>query len=340
LNMDAAIMLIVLFYTVFGVNMAILLGMRKYKSDGSDASRTKVQIAASAGNNTRYVVGRRYELMAPPHKQGGMATIWLAAERKTGRKCIIKTPRRGTNMDNVYLDKLMLEAGYLKMLKHDGIVKYLNDFYSDGEFHLVIEYLDGETLMAASPRSPFKEPQVIAWAAQLLDALSYVHAAGIVHRDVNPKNIMLCRDDTVKLIDFGTAKKLSDDDKDEASRDPFTQITNKGFDIPELFSGGDSDGRSDLCGLAQTCIYLLTLKHPNEICRNLFKSSWPRSYSEAAAVADYLVSCDISKRVAKCLAQCIMYSPDNRFANAGAFQAALSSADGYPITPVEVTPKK
>jgi len=338
-GLDEAIILIVLIYTILGVNVAILLGIRQRKSDGSDTNLTKLQSPTSAGNN-KYVVDKRYELMTPPHKQGGMATIWLAVERKTGRKCIIKTPRRGTTMDNVYLDKLMLEASYLKRLKHAGIVKYLDDFYHEGEFHLVIEHLNGETLMAASPRSPFKEQQVIAWACQLLDALSYVHAAGIVHRDVNPKNIMLCDDDTVKLIDFGTAKDLNDVDTDKASRDPFTQITNKGFDIPELFIGGDIDQRCDLCGLAQTCIYLLTLKHPNETCRNLFKSNWPRSYSEARAVADYLISNGISKRAAKCLAQAILFSPDNRFADAHAFQAALSSADGYPMKPAEAPSKK
>jgi serine/threonine-protein kinase len=243
-------------------------------------------------------------------------------------------------MDNVYLDKLMLEASYLKRLNHPGIVKYLDDFYYKGEFHLVIEYLNGETLMASSPRFPLEEHQVIFWACQLLDALSYVHAGGIVHRDINPKNIMLCSDGTVKLIDFGTAKNLNDVGKDKASHDPFTQITNKGFDIPELFIGGESDQRCDLCGLAQTCIYLITLDQPNQICSDLFKSNWPRSYSEALTVADYLISRGISKRTAKCLAQGILFSPGNRFADAHAFQAALSSADGYPIKQVEVMSRK
>jgi serine/threonine-protein kinase len=278
--------------------------------------------------------------MAPPHKQGGMATIWFARERKTGRACIIKTPRRGTTMDNVYLDKLMLEASYLKRLKHSCIVKYLDNFYYRGEFHLVIEYLNGETLMASSPRTPYQEQQVINWACQLLDALSYIHQAGLIHRDINPKNIMLSSDGTVKLIDFGTAKNLNGSGKDKTSHDPFTKITNKGFDIPELFIGGDCDQRCDLFGLAQTCIYLLTLKQPNEICLDLFKSNWPRSYSEATAVADYLISSGISKRTAKCLAQGILFSPDHRFADAQAFRAALSSADGYPVKSVEVQSRK
>jgi len=336
---DDIVLLMVLVYSALGVALAILIALRRRKRHSSDSGHGKTQTTAQAGNNI-YVVNGRYELMAPPHKQGGMATIWFARERKTGRPCIIKTPRRGTTMDNVYLDKLMLESSYLKRLKHSGIVKYLDNFYYNGEFHLVIEYLNGETLMASSPRTPFQETQVINWACQLLDALSYIHQAGVIHRDINPKNIMLSSDGTVKLIDFGTAKNLNGSGKDKAGHDPFTKITNKGFDIPELFIGGDCDQRCDLFGLAQTCIYLLTLKQPNEICLDLFKSNWPRSYAEAAAVADYLISRGISKRTSKCLAQVILFSPDHRFADAQALRAALSSADGYPVKSVEVKSRK
>jgi serine/threonine protein kinase len=190
--------------------------------------------------------------------------------------------------------------------------------------------------MASSPRVPYQEQQVVAWASQLLEALSYVHASGIVHRDINPKNIMLCGGGTVKLIDFGTAKRINEIDKDKAAHEAFTQITNKGFDIPELFTGEASDGRCDLCGLAQTCIYLITLSQPNEICSGLFKSSWPRTFTEAAAVVNHLVAAGVSTRTARCLAQAIMFSPGHRFAHALAMRSALSSSDGYPIKSAEV----
>ena len=269
-----------------------------------------------------------------------MATIWIATERKTRRTYIIKTPRRGTTMDNVYLDKLMLEAGYLRRLNHPVIVKHIEDFYYNGEFHVVMEYVNGETLMSSSPRSSPGEKKVLDWACNLLDALGYIHAAGIIHRDVNPKNIMLVSDGSVKLIDFGTAKNMYETDKDRERGDPFTQIANKGFDIPELFLGGESDQRCDLCGLAQTAIYLLTLRQPNEICSGLFKSNWPRTYAEAGNVADYLISVGISKRTARCLAQAIMFSPGDRFADAGAMRSALSPEKGYPAKPVEAALKK
>lgn len=334
-----SVILMVLVYAVLALCIVLLVDIRKRKSSGSGYGQKKTRTPASPSHGT-YTVNGRYELVSPPYKQGGMATIWRAVERKTGRPCIIKTPRRGTTMDNVYLEKLMLEASCLKKLDHPGIVKYIDDFYYKGEFHLVLEHLNGETLLALSPRSPLEEAQVVLWACHLLEALSYVHAAGIVHRDVNPKNIMLCSDGTVKLIDFGTAKELNYVDKDKTKYDPFTQITNKGFDIPELFMGRESDHRCDLCGLAQTCIYLLTLNQPNELCLNQFKYNWPRSFSEATVLADYLISLGVSKRVAKCLAQAVMFSPDDRFANARAMQAALSSESGHLIKQVSVLSRK
>ena len=322
---DTSILMIMVWATL-AVVVIVLLVMRRRR--GHPPAKPQPPVPT---NNNVFVVNGRYELITPPYKQGGMATIWYGRDRKTGKPCIIKTPRRGTTMDNVYLDKLMLEASYLKRLKHAGIVKYLDNFYFKGEFNLVMEYVNGETVMAASPRTPYQESQVIAWASQLLDALAYIHEAGVIHRDINPKNIMLSSNGTVKLIDFGTAKNSNESGKDKATHDPFTKITNKGFDIPELFIGGDADQRCDLFGLAQTCIYMLTLKHPNEICLDLFKSNWPRSYAEGSSVADYLASRGISKRTAKCLAQGILFSPDRRFADAKAFRAALSSAEGYPV---------
>lgn len=237
-TLDPAILMIVV-YAILGIVVATLLSIlavRKRRGSRMHSVPHNTQAPTSVAERTHLIQGR-YEVKLPPYKQGGMAAIWLAVDRKTGRVCVIKTPRRGTSMDNVYLDKLMLEARYLKKLKHPGIVKYLDDFYYNGEFHLVIEYVNGQTVLTSSPRTSLKEPEVIAWAAQMLDALSYLHTAGIVHRDVNPKNIMLCDDGSVKLIDFGTAKSLNDRDREKARRDPFTQIANRGFDIPELFMG-------------------------------------------------------------------------------------------------------
>ena len=335
------IVLAALILVAIPVTVAIVQGSKKPNPTISPRGAAQVQAKPAAAPSSTKLIHGRYEFKSPPFKQGGMATIWMAKERPTGRICVIKTPRRGTAMDNVYLDKLMLEAGYLKRLKHPNIVKYIHDFYSDSEFHLVLEYVNGETMMASSPRTSPGEQKVVSWACQLLDALSYIHAAGIIHRDINPKNIMLCSDGSIKLIDFGTAKDLHDMNSNNLPRDPFTQIANKGFDIPELFMGSQSDQRCDLCGVAQTCIYLLTLRQPNELCSALINSNWPRTFAEASIVADYLVSSGLSARTARCLAQAIMFAPENRFAHAPAMQAAIcQSRNGNTINPAEAAVKK
>jgi serine/threonine-protein kinase len=320
------VIVLALIFTSIPVIVAVTQAVQRHRADAS-ARRNGGQQPQQARPASKHRVNSRYELKAPAFKQGGMANIWLARDRTTGRKCIIKTPRRGTTMDNVYLDKLRQEAAFLKRLQHPNIVTYLDDFYYKGEFHLVLELVTGEPIMSSSPRTSAGEQKLLTWAGQALDALAYIHAAGIVHRDVNPKNIMLSGDGGIKLIDFGTAKSLESMKKDTVKTDPFTQIANKGFDIPELFIGGESDQRCDLCGLAQTCIYLLTLRQPNDLCMELIGTNWPRSYTEAAKVADYMIRAGISTRTARCLAQAIMFSPGSRFASATAMRSALLSVN-------------
>jgi serine/threonine protein kinase len=320
------VIVIALVFTSVPVTVAIIQEVQRRKMRAATMNQGRPLQHPQAQPQSKHRINGRYELKAPAFKQGGMANIWLSKDRASGRKCIIKTPRRGTSMDNVYLDKLQQEAGFLKSLRHPNIVTYLDDFYYGGEFHLVLELVTGETIMATSPRSSAGEQKVLAWAVQALDALAYVHAAGIVHRDVNPKNIMLSGNGGIKLIDFGTAKSLESMRKDTVRTDPFTQIANKGFDIPELFIGGESDQRCDLCGLAQTCIYLLTLRQPNDLCTELIHTNWPRSYAEAGTVADNMIAAGISKRTSRCLAQAIMFSPGSRFASAVAMRSALTAS--------------
>jgi serine/threonine protein kinase len=331
------VIVIALVFTSVPVTVAIVQEIQRRKIRAATLRQGKPLQQPLAKPESKHRINGRYELKAPAFKQGGMANIWLAKDRASGRKCIIKTPRRGTTMDNVYLDKLRQEAGFLKSLQHSNIVTYLDDFYYRGEFHLVLELVTGETIMSSSPRSSAGEQKVLAWAGQALDALAYIHTAGIVHRDVNPKNIMLSANGSIKLIDFGTAKSLESMKKDTVRTDPFTQIANKGFDIPELFIGGESDQRCDLCGLAQTCIYLLTLRQPNDLCAELIHTNWPRSYGEAGTVVDYLISAGISKRTSRCLAQAIMFSPGSRFASAGAMRSALLASIAGEVKAVEVS---
>jgi serine/threonine protein kinase len=331
------VIVIALVFTSVPVTVAIIQEIQRRKMRAAAIRGGKPLHQPLAQPESKHRINGRYELKAPAYKQGGMANIWLAKDRASGKKCIIKTPRRGTTMDNVYLDKLRQEADFLKRLQHPNIVTYQDDFYYKGEFHLVLELVTGETIMSSSPRSSAGEQKVLAWAIQALDALAYVHAAGIVHRDVNPKNIMLSGNGGIKLIDFGTAKSLESMKKDTVRTDPFTQIANKGFDIPELFIGGESDQRCDLCGLAQTCIYLLTLRQPNDLCTDLIHTNWPRNYTEAGTVADYMISAGVSQMTSRCLAQTIMFSPGSRFASAAAMRSALLASSAGEVKAVEVS---
>jgi len=147
------VIVIALVFTSVPVTVAIIQEIQRRKMRAAALRQGKPPQRSLAQPQSKHRINGRYELKAPAFKQGGMANIWLARDRASGRKCIIKTPRRGTTMDNVYLDKLQQEAGFLKSLQHPNIVTYLDDFYYMGEFHLVLELVTGETIMATSPRS-------------------------------------------------------------------------------------------------------------------------------------------------------------------------------------------
>lgn len=234
-------------------------------------------------------------------RPGGMAVIILAKDHKTNSQCVIKTPRHDTKHDpKINIDKLTIEAAYLRQFNHPNIVKFVDLFTHDGELHLVVEYVQGEDLREACASVPADENRVIKWAAQILDALQYVHRSGFVHRDLNPGNIMLRRSDDIVIIDFGTVKPTAVDGSSVVEKD--------GFKIPEQ-ARGYADEKSDIYGVGGTLFYSLTCTPPG--------------FLGAADVASLLVSRGISERTAKCINQALQMDPNSRFGSAQAFRTAL-----------------
>jgi serine/threonine-protein kinase len=143
----------------------------------------------------------------------------------------------------------------------------------------------------------------LKWAGQILDALEYVHKCGVVHRDVNPGNIMLrTADDNVVIIDFGTIKPIAVDHG--------TMVGKPGFEVPEQVARGYSDEKSDIYGVGGVLFYVLTGKPPGSI-------------GSADNLAGELSQAGASARTAKCIEQALQIDAKLRFASASAFKRAL-----------------
>src|SRR6476659_301672 len=189
------------------------------------------------------VLGERYELK---HliAAGGMATVWLAEDEKLERQVAVKVLSDTLTADPAYRARFEREAQVAAGMLHPNLVKVYDYAAGAPRPYLVMEYVEGPTLASLISEDPAAlEPRRLA--AELLGALDHIHAAGVVHRDVKPSNVLIDGDGGSKLTDFGIARPSD-----------ATQLTQTGHVIgtlnymaPEVKAGREADTRSDLFSL-------------------------------------------------------------------------------------------
>jgi serine/threonine-protein kinase len=196
--------------------------------------------------------------------EGGMATIYLARHALLKRPTAIKVLKKHIATDE-FVHRFEREVQLASQLRHPNTVE-IYDFgrTREGQPYYVMEYLDGVTLAELIAHSGRVPPgRAIHILRQVAAALREAHQRGMVHRDVKPENVMLCRrgeDDVVKLLDFGLVKDLERAD----TRDITKQLRIVGtprYMAPErLLNPSDVDARSDIYALGAVGFFLLTGK--------------------------------------------------------------------------------
>ena len=135
---------------------------------------------------------------------GGMASVWLGCDQRLDRPVAVKVLSDTLASDPGYVERFRREARLAAGLSHPNLVKVF-DFEPKGRPALIMEYIEGGTL-ADTAEDPATAVEAEALAAQILGALGNIHAAGIVHRDVKPANVLVGRDGRAMLTDFGIAQ--------------------------------------------------------------------------------------------------------------------------------------
>ncbi|MGE3166931.1 MAG: protein kinase [Planctomycetota bacterium] len=145
----------------------------------------------------------RFELLGKLG-EGGMGVVHLAHDAKLGRRVAVKSLPVAVARDPEMVEALELEARNLAALSHPNIGMIFELVHEDDALHLVLEFIEGETLAARLTRSPCSPDEAIRIGMQVASALGYAHQRGWIHRDLKPSNVMLSGD-RVRLLDFGIA---------------------------------------------------------------------------------------------------------------------------------------
>ncbi len=167
----------------------------------------------------------------------------------------IKMMRHHMVIDQQFLLNFKNEAQIIASLNHDNILKVYDIEERYKTVFIVTELLEGESLQDLLSRLRVI-PQLLALKIiyQICAGLRYAHDKGIVHRDINPANLMVLPDDRVKILDFGLACEIGTEDE---------QIGGVfAYQAPELLEGGQADQRSDIYSLGITAFELVTGKKP------------------------------------------------------------------------------
>ena len=187
------------------------------------------------------LLGGRYRLERPL-AHGGMAVVWLAVDERLRRPVAVKVLSDGLAADAEYLGRFRREAKLAAGLQHPNLVS-IYDFDAGKRPYLVMEYVEGGDL--AQRIEAGDAPPAVGVGRELLSALRHIHAAGVLHRDVKPQNVLVDRDDHAHLTDFGIARPRN-----------ATAITRTGHVIgtesyiaPEVMAGEPASERSDLFAL-------------------------------------------------------------------------------------------
>lgn len=212
--------------------------------------------------NNRYIgniLDGRYEII-DVLGEGGMAVVYRALDHRLNRYVAIKIMRDEMEMNEEFRHRFAAETHAVAMLSHNNIVSVLDVSHNDDLEYIVMELVDGITLREyIDRRGAIGWQEAIYYAKQTAKALSHAHRRGIIHRDIKPQNIMLLRDGTVKVGDFGIAALENELELYENDGQAVGSIH---YIAPEQARGACPDARSDIYSLGIVMYEMLTGRQP------------------------------------------------------------------------------
>ena len=219
----------------------------------------------------------RYRIVAELGR-GGMGVVYRAEDTRLGRTVALKMLPEDVAGDPVALERFRREARAASALNHPHICTIHDIDEHDGRYFIVMEALEGQTLAALLSAKRLKSETVIDLAIEVAEALGAAHAKGIIHRDVKPSNVFVTESGHAKVLDFGLAKLVGDDESsgETATLTPAAAqygasplVTSPGQTLgtlaymsPEQVRGEPLDARTDVFSFGATLYEMFAGKRP------------------------------------------------------------------------------
>lgn len=188
----------------------------------------------------------RYKMSTKAIGQGGMGTIYLAEDRKSGRLLAVKKLPLSKTTD---LPALQNEIAMMRTSRHANVVEYLESYMFERSLWVVMEYMDAGSLTNLlqayqQRRMELSEPEIAAFMRHCLDAVNFLHSLGRIHRDIKSDNVLINSSGGVKMADFGFCVQLT---QEKDSR--HSMVGTPYWMAPELVRGQSYDQKVDIWSL-------------------------------------------------------------------------------------------
>ena len=249
---------------------------------------------------------------------GGMATVYKAYDTIDDKIVAVKILKEEFLGNDDFIRRFKNESKAIAVLSHPNIVKVFDVSFGDRIQYIVMEYIDGITL-----KEYIEHQKVINWkeavhfTVQILEALEHAHEKGVVHRDIKPQNILISKDGTAKVSDFGIAKAASSNTITANAMGSVHYIS------PEQARGGFSDEKSDIYSLGITMFEMLTGRVPFN-GETTVAIAIKHIQEEMPSPKEFVP--EIPSSVASIVLKCCQKSPDRRYQNMAELIADLKQS--------------
>ena len=256
------------------------------------------------------ILANRYEILEKIGT-GGMGNVFKAHDRKLDRIVAIKVLKLEYNEDNNFIRKFKRESLAAASISHPNIVSIYDvgtEKIEDKEVHyIVMEYIDGKTLKdLINDEGRLSEKRALNYCIQIAEALKVAHSKHIVHRDIKSQNIMVTRDDRIKVTDFGIAR-VADNTTVTATNAVMGSVH---YFSPEQARGAKVDNRSDIYSLGIVLFEMLTGRLPFD-ADNPVSVALMQVQSQMPKPSDFIKSIDPS--VDALVLKMTEKNPDDRY---------------------------